>query len=965
MKPILNIVFLSLTVFCFSLQGQIKQIGNPFITNYNKSDIQAGAQNYAAVQDDMGRMYFGNNTGVLVYNGNTWKLVPVDNKSYVRSLAIDSANRVYVGAYQEFGYLDHDSLGNLKYESLLHLVPEECENFADIWKIVEINNTIYFQSYYYIFEYKEGEMKILRPENEFIFSFNINNELYVGDKTIGLKNLKTDSFILVENGHFFASKEIRSMLPFMSNSMLIGTRKDGVFVYDNGEIKEWNPILNDELTTHKLNCGVKIDDKRFAFGTVQNGVVITDGDGEIIMNLSTEQGIQDNAIENLFSDMNKNLWIVHYIGIDYAEISSAYNILSTGIGSGYASMLHGDNLYLGTNRGLYHANWRELGQVNKNSFKLIPNTVGQVWCLYDYKGLVLLGHHEGAFIIKDQKARKVSDVNGNWQFLEMEANPGYILAGTYTGYILFKEENQDIRFVRKIDGFNESCRVSLIDKDGYIWMSHGWKGIFRLKLNPEMDGYEEVDFFSTKDGLPSDLYNDIFMYHSQVYISAIDGIYVYDKASNRMEKDSWMTSFFNFDQPLSKVIEAPDKSIWNLGEGRVGRLTILNDTIFLNDYLTMSFIKDKLIPPFESLNWYDKENMIIGTQNGFIHFQPSKENEQKTTFGTEIYSFEAIGNNLQIRLGGELLRGSKPFPEIEIPYKNNLIRVGVSANFFSNPGGTQYKYSLDGFSSDWSAWFSNPLIEFARLKEGSYNLHVKSRNYKQEEGSKVQFRFVVLPPWYRSLLAYFGFAILFLLIIGLTYFLINRRIERLKKLMALKQQREIEQKEKKIQEEREKTEKELIGLRNEKLRDEVIHKSKELANSANSIIHKNQVLNEIKADLKLMAEESKNLFVQRKIKGLLRKIDKDIEDDQGHEIFRSNFDRVHENFIAQIRKAHPDLTPKDLQMVSYLRMNMSTKEIAPMLNISVRGVEISRYRLRKKLGLQHDHNLTDYILNIS
>ena len=68
--------------------------------------------------------------------------------------------------------------------------------------------------------------------------------------------------------------------------------------------------------------------------------------------------------------------------------------------------------------------------------------------------------------------------------------------------------------------------------------------------------------------------------------------------------------------------------------------------------------------------------------------------------------------------------------------------------------------------------------------------------------------------------------------------------------------------------------------------------------------------------------------------------------------------------IKKIKNIHPELTPNDLRLCAYLRLNLSSKEIAPLLNISVRSVEVKRYRLRKKMALPHENSLTTYILNL-
>jgi DNA-binding CsgD family transcriptional regulator len=86
--------------------------------------------------------------------------------------------------------------------------------------------------------------------------------------------------------------------------------------------------------------------------------------------------------------------------------------------------------------------------------------------------------------------------------------------------------------------------------------------------------------------------------------------------------------------------------------------------------------------------------------------------------------------------------------------------------------------------------------------------------------------------------------------------------------------------------------------------------------------------------------------------------------DQGWEQFAFHFDRVHSDFLAALKQEYPQLTANEQKLCAYLRMNLSTKEIAGLMNISVRGVEISRYRLRKKLQIPTETNLFQFLLAI-
>jgi len=191
---------------------------------------------------------------------------------------------------------------------------------------------------------------------------------------------------------------------------------------------------------------------------------------------------------------------------------------------------------------------------------------------------------------------------------------------------------------------------------------------------------------------------------------------------------------------------------------------------------------------------------------------------------------------------------------------------------------------------------------------------------------------------------------------------LKNRVKKSKLLFAQAQQKQFQEREKQLQTETLKAEKELIRLRNEKLREEMIQKDKELANNTMQMIQKSKTHTFIKRDLQKLTKETKDEILISRIRMMIKKINRDIDTDKQWEVFESHFESVHEEFLKRLKQQHPDLSPRELKLCAYLRLNISSKEIASLMNISVRGVEISRYRLRKKLKLEHDQNLTDFIM---
>ena len=160
------------------------------------------------------------------------------------------------------------------------------------------------------------------------------------------------------------------------------------------------------------------------------------------------------------------------------------------------------------------------------------------------------------------------------------------------------------------------------------------------------------------------------------------------------------------------------------------------------------------------------------------------------------------------------------------------------------------------------------------------------------------------------------------------------------------------------------SEEKLIQLKNEKLETEMLHKNKELAASTLHIIHNNDFLTNVSQQLEEVSKRMKVKEAQHEINKLVKTIKKDIVHDVDWKKFEILFDASHENYLARLRDSYPQLTPKDQKLCSFLKMNLATKEIAPLLNISVRGVEIARYRLRKKLELDPKTDLIEFIMKI-
>ena len=238
--------------------------------------------------------------------------------------------------------------------------------------------------------------------------------------------------------------------------------------------------------------------------------------------------MQNNTILAVFSDRSGNLWLGLNNGIDYVNISSPITFLQNpdGFGAGYTELIHNGKLYLGTNQGLYVTDW--VNGKTSGDYRMIPGIYGQVWYLGIHNGVIICGQDHGTFIIEGENARIINNVPGGWKYHILSKHPGYLVGGTYEGLILFKWENGSWQFLRRIPGFSESFRVFEEDDNGDLWMSHGFKGIYRVRLNEKLDSVIFSRYYTKDDGLPSNFTLSVFKIKDRIiFTSDTTGIYEY------------------------------------------------------------------------------------------------------------------------------------------------------------------------------------------------------------------------------------------------------------------------------------------------------------------------------------------------------------------------------------------------------------------------------------------------------
>ena len=961
-------LFLLITVLYFgSVAYAQNTIGIPNITNFFKQDYKAGRQNWDIAQDSRGIMYFANNNGLLTFDGSFWRTYPIPNATIVRSIAIDKNDRIYVGGQQEIGYFTPNERGELVYTSLRPLIKDS--DYADVWTIQIVEDHIFFHAHRKIFDYYKGTVKAF---NSTFWSFlgYSHNEVLAYNYESGLVYYKDGQWVpRVKTGTFPNGTLLKSVIDLGNDSLLLTSVSKGLFILKGDVVTPFETPDVKEIAAKNIFGAHLLPHNTIAFNTNLGGCILMDKNGKFIQQLTKNEGIQTNNVQNLYLDKDQNLWLALDNGIDLVSYNNAIkNIFPEPLdrNSGYTSLVHNNTLYLGVATGLYKttlpANDGDLSYA-KSSFSLVENTKGQVWNVSEVNGEVLMGHSLGAFLIKDNKAVLLDNKNGFWGFLPLHDSfpSSVMIAGTYNG-INFYSYNKG-SFTRMLEARFESARFIVKHKDR-IWAIHPYKGIYIVsydgKNNPVVTNYND------KKKLLSQNHNHLYKVAGRMVLATDNGIFEFDDALNDFKPSAFFKKLFDTIK-VEYLKEDKTGNIWFVSNRRVGVAERSGDNYRL---VYIPELDDKItVNGFENINIIDSNNVLIAAEKGFFHINYARYKKSKYQLVTLIRNVQASARQEDLIFGGYALSTNNAAKE-SIEYANNSLHFECSAIIYGQQHTIAYSYYLKGFDEDWSDWNQKTEKDYTNLPPGKYIFQVKSRTNADNESPVASFSFTILPPWYRSWWAYTLYAIA---LFALLYWFYKRQQQKYRKREAqklLQQEQRYAEEQKQLQMMHElqmgKREKEIIELKNEKLQADIENKNSQLASAAMNLVRKMEIFSKIKDDLNAFKNNEETKAGSKEFQKIIRLIDSELDVTQEWEQFTEHFDQVHSNFLKKLKEQWPDLTATELKMAAYLRLNLTSKEIAHLMSISIRGVETGRYRLRKKLGLtSNEASLYDFLISIT
>ena len=897
------------------------------IKRFISSHIPVENQNWGISQNSVnGFIYFANSEGLIEFNGISCRRFSLPYGQTIRSVYVSRDGTIFTGSFEEFGYWKDSHNGNLIYYSLSAKM--SIEKNDEIWKIYEDKGIIYFQSFTTIYSYNGADVKPIKGPSILLFMFRTSKGFITQGLGSGLYWFNGDKFKFIEGSELFSWKKVHSIIEKGNDEYWICTANDGIFSFHRGKFIFINSEISSYLKLQTCNAGLSLNDSLFVFGTIQNGVVLSNREGEIVKKFDYTNGLNNNTVLSLYKDRDNGLWI----GLD--EGANYFNVFSPGatftnssgtLGTIYTTIQDKGKLYLGTNHGLFVATIKNMNEdYSFSDIKLITGTQGQVWTIDQYDDQILCGHNDGTFLLDGSDVRKISDVTGGWTIKRYN---DLLIEGTYTGIIFFKKDNKGRwTFRNRIKGFIEPTRNIEVDYLGYIWASHPQKGIYKIELNEALDSIVNLKFFNSISGVPRKI--AIHKINNQIIFYTSDSTYAFNYEKGEIIPLVKLNLTLGDFRRASQIIPYLKNNYWFVNGNKIALFEISKDFEAVKKLELVQKSSDVRERELQIIQLSEK-SVLIPTRQAFIVYNLAHLGLSSSVSDLKITNLVFQGNKKKIEFPVE------HNGEINVPYNSNNLTV-----HFANPGQfymeqKEFQYKLLEIDDDWHIT-TQDYFSYLNLGYGTYNLIIRS-DITSNFDTMV---FTIERPWYLEWYSYVLYGLILMSVVVLSIRIFRVELRKQKQLIEFEVNRN-------------------------RLESELDYKSYELMLTMRYLIQKNDILTELHEQINTLREQSAKFPVK-----FIREMERIINQgrDSQTEEWKNAMNVLklsQQGFFKRLKEKYPNLTPHDLRLSSYLRMNFTTKEIAKLLNISGRAVEISRYRLRRKLSLGHDKNLTEFLIKES
>lgn len=779
------------------------------IQTFGTEDYKTQPKNRAFAEDKWGAIYVGNKEALLVYTGS-WKKYVIDNHNDVYSIDVSEDGKIFVGGDGEFGFfhLDSNRKGSLIYHPLYKLLDSnDRSNIGKIWHTHSISKTSYFSSNSLIYIYNEGNISIVKPPGSIVIFEKIHNRLFVGIKGYGLFELRNGKLQAFGKHHEFSIKDgdnyeldIKSVSAFGDSKVVYITKGNQLRTYDLSDKKGKSKVFHTQLDSiFKKEQIVKVfnlNNQLFAVYSSGNGIYIIDHNGRFIRMLDAESGLKEETVEEMFLDSQNNLWVSHDNGLSRVAIYSNYEYFpseKTGIKRRVQGITRfNGKLYIGTELQLYYLDENNLQNkkiLTKEDVSRKNFTKGIVLDLDESKGKgnygildfyvdgkksLLFITNEYVFHLKEDGNVDTALYKSGSVIINDPMNPNRIWIGLYPkGLGSFYYDNGKWIDEGAVPNTEFDIRVLSFDENFNLWMGRT-DGLSMLN-KPVFTNHKvvkpQVNNYNLEHGLPSNDAICPFFNGEEMMFGSSEGLFIYNNKDEKFIHSNSFTSWF-LNRHVHRMIMDKQNNIWTVTYPLDHNKILLKKLIRNSEggyFVNSPYAKEVTAQQFDVM-YQDGQSLWTGGTFDLVKINNISSSD--TNVQIQSYINSVLIKNDSVLFDGFHFDANQNIVKQQdinlkpiVLYKYNEFTFHYSAIAQKLESEPSYRIFLEGYDEDWGAWSSKIEVRYTNLHEGDYIFRMQAKDIYGNISEEANYSFTIRPPWHRTVWAYIGFFLSFVIFV--------------------------------------------------------------------------------------------------------------------------------------------------------------------------------------------------------
>ena len=725
---------------------KIKSVGLPLITSYTSQDYDMANQNLDVLYASDNRVYFGNNEGVLIYDGLNWTQVRLTNESDVYGLEEDQNGRIYVGGVSELGYLTTSPNGEVIYQSLMgQLAGDSLGSFAT-FPVFDGKDRMIFRCSKKTVIVNTNRLSTEVIDNPFSAKPHVTRGTLFATTQDSLYELVDQKWISRRKSKLGSKPVGVSVLVDLENGQTIAVTQNGFYDFES---EEELPISKN-LTTFLSNSFIYRVDliaNKYLVLSTWNGLLIVNLQGEIIMHLQEEKGLSNNFVFATTLDESGMLWIATNNGIDRIDIFSPYSLFDERIGVRgviTSATAFEDQFYFGSISGIFVEQLDTLNHpLSMPHFKKLSEVVSHGH-IQNNEAVIFLTEIQPNVYVKDGQLTEIEGTEGfsNWRGI---FHGDDAILGNLRGQLTHLEKvNARWRVKARFDPSITSIHHMSKGNEYNLWVINTNEGVYKLEYDMDKSELLSEKKYGVVDGLPSNLNNCVFTVNNKPFFTTEKGVYKYQTETDSFIPDEKYASTIG--KAAITLLDQDENGVIYYYADHLYQLTPTNELRQLPD---LNF--KKYVP--QDIEVVSSEDIIISTLGAVVHLNPNYL-AYESSFNVKITNMASLQH-----LDSSFYAGFGPISkDLIFDHTNNDLRIQFVADYFKNESETMYQWRLLGDNEEWSDWSKNNTKEYTNLPHGQFTFEVRARNClgKVSETEKISFEIatpIYFAPWAYALYA--------------------------------------------------------------------------------------------------------------------------------------------------------------------------------------------------------------------